>query len=178
MLGLRCFTLFSSLFALVLGRRHQYRAEPIIPTVINITTVKGLVVRDTPPISYSFSLIDCVDEINNGPVRVLNHQVPWNKDGVYTCVVSCFNSGVNNGSFGPHYIFAAAVNGDQCWCDNTINVQAKTVDIERKCNQVCENRPSEYCGGSREYQMYYLGKYSSIDLQGIFSLLYYNPDWS
>lgn len=134
------------------------RDEPVMPTMINVTQ-NGLVTRDLPPVSYSYYLTGCIDEINNGPVRVLNHQVDWDATGVFTCVQACFNAGPNTGPFGPHYIFAAVVNGNQCWCDNTMNVQAQSVDIGR-CNHVCENEPNEYCGGSREYQMYFLGNLS------------------
>jgi hypothetical protein len=134
-------------------------AEPVALTAINITTVNGLVTRDLPPIGYEYYLIGCVDEIDDGPVRVLNHQfVDWDKTGVYTCVVGCFSSGINTVPFGPHYIFAGVVNGTECWCDNTMNVLAHTVDFDTRCNHVCEDGPDEYCGGSREYQMYFLGE--------------------
>jgi hypothetical protein len=146
-----------------LASRHRsfqhvsVRDEPVTLTEIDITTVNGLVTRDLPEISYGYYLIGCIDEINDGPVRVLNHQfVDWDKTSAYTCIVGCFSSGSNTGPFGPHYLFAGVVNGDQCWCDNTMNVMAHTVDLESRCNHLCENGPHEYCGGSREYQMYFL----------------------
>jgi hypothetical protein len=37
-----------------------------------------------------------------------------------------------------------------------MNIGAHTVDFDSRCNHVCEDGPDEYCGGSREYQMYFL----------------------
>lgn len=81
-----------------LASRHRsfqhvsVRDEPVTLTEIDITTVNGLVTRDLPEISYGYYLIGCIDEINDGPVRVLNHQfVDWDKTSAYTCIVGCFS---------------------------------------------------------------------------------------
>lgn len=128
--------------------------EPTPTTPVYITsTPRGLDARAEPTEGYGYSLIGCYDELNY-PVRVLNHQVPWDKVSVSSCVNACFNAGPYTGLFGPHYLFAGVINGDQCWCDNVMNVKAVKVD-QGRCNHLCENGPNEYCGGSREYQLYY-----------------------
>jgi hypothetical protein len=131
--------------------------DPTIPTVINVGVSNDLSKRDNP-IPYSYSLLACIDEIDNWPVRVLNHQnTSWDGVSVTSCVNACWNSGPIDGPFGPHWIFAGLVNGTQCWCDNTINVNAQPVDQSR-CDHTCINGPNENCGGSREYLMYTLGE--------------------
>ncbi|KAG8824612.1 hypothetical protein FRC19_001398 [Serendipita sp. 401] len=132
---------------------------PITPEVINITarsTSLSLGRRAEPEESYSYSLIGCYDEMQY-PVRVLNHQiVDWDKKDITSCVKACFNSGPPTGLFGPHHLFAGVVNGDQCWCDSAMNVNAQRVD-QNRCNHLCANNPEYYCGGSREYQLYFFG---------------------
>lgn len=136
--------------------------EPVMVQTVNITTFDGLAKRDLeePPVSYSYTLIGCFEEINNYPVRVFNHKVDWDKVSVSSCVRACFNNGPIDGPFGAHYIYASVINGNECWCDSTINVQAQKVENDR-CNRYCENGPNEYCGGSREYQTYFLGTWAS-----------------
>jgi hypothetical protein len=134
--------------------------DPMIPTVIDVRASNEMNKRDDPPIPYSYSLLGCIDEIDNWPVRVLNHQITdWDGVSPSSCIDDCWNSGPIDGSFGPHYIFAGVVNGTQCWCDITINVNAQPVDQSR-CDHTCINGPNENCGGSREYLMYTLGEIS------------------
>ncbi|KAG8824683.1 hypothetical protein FRC17_009038 [Serendipita sp. 399] len=128
---------------------------PVTPEVINVT-ISEFAKRAEPPESYSYSLIGCYDEMT-WPVRVLNHQVTeWDKKDITSCVNACFQRGPLTGLFGPHYLFAGVKNGNECWCDSTMNVNARRVDQSR-CNHLCENGPEYYCGGSREYQLYFFG---------------------
>jgi WSC domain len=126
--------------------------SPAIPSVIEVGK------RQDSSIPYSYSLIGCVDEIDNWPVRVLTQQyVDWDGESPSSCINGCWNTGPIDGPFGPHNIFAGVVNGDQCWCDITINVNAQTVDQDR-CDHTCVNGSEYNCGGSREYLMYALGE--------------------
>jgi hypothetical protein len=130
----------------------------VTPSVVNVRASNEMNKRDDPPIPYSYSLLGCFDEIDNWPVRVLTHQFTnWDGVSASSCINGCWDSGPIDGWFGPHYPFAGVVNGTQCWCDVTLNANAHAVDQDR-CNHNCINGPNENCGGSREYQMYFLGE--------------------
>ena len=144
---------------LVASSMHQVRhspdlavRSPAIPSVIEVGK------RQDSSIPYSYSLLGCIDEIDNWPVRVLTQQyVDWDGESPSSCINGCWNTGPIDGPFGPHYILAGVVNGTQCWCDITINVNAQTVDQDR-CDHTCINGPEFNCGGSREYLMFALGE--------------------
>jgi len=109
----------------------------------------GLGVQGAPTFLQQFgawNLSGCFSDSNDARTLTVQVSVTGGQynNSVGSCVPACEAAG---------YSIAGVEFAQQCWCDNKINNQAKTID-ENSCDLPCSGNSFEYCGGANSLLIY------------------------
>jgi hypothetical protein len=133
-----------------------FSADPTTTTtkspVISLSSSSSAKSTPTGPVvstgNVNFTYYSCASEPSSG--RLLSTQVENN--GTYMtiekCLANCWN-----------YAFAGVEYGRECWCGNTLNIQAGTGASrnvsDSECSFTCPGNGTEFCGAGNRLSLYW-----------------------
>jgi len=102
--------------------------------------------------TYSSSYLGCYSDSS---LTALSQLVISDSAMITTCVAACYAESYN---------FAGLYKGRQCYCGKTFSTSTTAGTY---CNLICQNRTTDFCGGSQSVSVYSITKVAAISaLQG------------
>ncbi|EFX02197.1 legume lectin domain containing protein [Grosmannia clavigera kw1407] len=120
------------------------------PTQVAVATTPASTGPIINPGLKGYAFLGCYHEPSGS--RAFSNQLTVTNETVANCLDLAYSAG---------YIYAGLEYGGECWCGNSISVNA-TLEASSACAMTCNGNSSEYCGGSSLLEVYKTNKMATL----------------